>query len=437
MLAPRRQLGRFLLTMSVPWQTEIMSPDQLLAALRKRYLGSGNFNGLHLHGSYLHDNRAACLQLLKEGHAEIVSERDYLNPHIRPWPSKRTLEDQLLEVRDYSESSYGFCLYPTNSGMRGVRIPARYRNNPFQLAMARGRSTLEIAYFSMDVLEPYRNDPRYQFTIGDFGADMSISDDAFTDAEELDRDKVSLSHIGFAYDLSHYDADDPLSPIIRRVAAFYGDLAKLTHEHQQRWHTYAVDGAALQPHPAWWMNQMGHWRDRLGPFERLFQTLEELNILTAQAFDETLFRHTERPRNFGWLLRAAQRDWDEFVSQFDKLLSENLRSAFFDTDRIPKKDARDQIIGTLNRLGLFMRGHGASAADVDRLLGPLREVRRARQLPAHALRANVTDKTFVHKQVSLLSDVNGALLGLRNWLKTHRANADWTPSYDEPQAFHL
>ena len=62
--------------------------------------------------------------------------------------------------------------------------------------------------------------------------------------------------------------------------------------------------------------------------------MEELNIHTDQAFRETLFTDTENPQNFGWLLRPARRDWDEFVSQSDRLLAENLRHSYFDANEV-------------------------------------------------------------------------------------------------------
>lgn len=414
-----------------------MSQDELLAAVRRRYLNSGDFNGFHLHGTLLDSSRADAIALVEANLVELVSEKDYLNPHIRPWASKRSLQEQVRELSEYPIDGYGVCLYPTAAGMRGVRLPGRYRDHPYRQAMARGRATLELAYFSMDVLEPYRNDPRYSFTFGDFSAYMSISDEAYTDKEELEQDKVSLSHIGFAYDLTAYDPDDVTSRITRRVTVFYGDLAKLTPEHQQRWRTYEVAAEGLEPHPAWWMSQMGHWRDRLGPLERFFQTLEELNELTTRAFAEPMLATVERPESFGWLLRPAQRDWDEFVLQFDKLLSENLRHKFFDAVGTPAMDERNQRAGTISRLGTFMRSHGAPSDRVSNLLKPIRDVRNARQKPAHALRVNVTDKTFIHKQLAMVADVSGALMAFRSWIATHPANADWKPSYDDAGTYRI
>ena len=200
--------------------------------------------------------------------------------------------------------------------------------------MAKCRGTLELAYFSFDVLEQYRNDPRFDFQFYDFGALVSIGDDAYLDADEPEHDKTGMGHIGFAYDLSQYDPYDPSSPIIRRVCAFYGDLAKLTSTHQQRWRTYQIeDEGSLSPHPVWWQQQMGHWPDGIGPFERFFFEMETLNTLYEHAHSTPLLRTTERPREFGWLLRPSQREWDSFVQLLDKLLSENLRHEALDCRR--------------------------------------------------------------------------------------------------------
>jgi hypothetical protein len=67
------------------------------------------------------------------------------------------------------------------------------------------------------------------------------------------------------------------------------------------------------------------------------------------------------------------------------------------------------------------------------VLKPLRDVRQARQRPAHALRTNVTDKTFVHKQIALLEQVVGSLLTLRGFWQAHPKNNAWEPKYGEPE----
>jgi hypothetical protein len=373
--------------------------------------------------------------LVRDGKLQVmVSEVDYPNPHIRPWPSRRTIESQMESVDGLSDPGYGV-LYPTPLALKSVRVPARLKGQPFGAAMAKGRGTLELAYFSFDVLEPYRNDPRYHFRYWDFGVDMGIGDEAYLDETELERDKVSLSHLGFAYDLSGYDRTEVNTPIVRRVAAFYGDLARLTPEHQQRWQSYQVADDGLEPHPAWWMTQMGHWADGIGPFDHLFIELKNLNELWAGAFGETLFKYVERPQDLGWILRPSQREWDEFIVQLDKVLSDNIRHDGLDAAGAPRNDKNGQNLGTLTRLASFLEAKGIDAAVVKDLMRPLREIRQARQKPAHALRTNITDKTFVHRQVALLEDLNDALRELARWMSTHPRNRGWKPDF-EPDTYY-
>lgn len=412
------------------------SPDALMEAVVERYLKSGDFNGLYLAPDTEPLIVERAKELVADGQLQVMVEQvDYLNPHILPWPSRRPVESQVESLDKLGSALYGVVLYPTTSALKGVRTPARYKGHPFGAAMAKGRGRLELAYFSFDVLEPYRNDPRYQFTFWDFGVDMGIGDEAFLDENELERDKISLSHLGFAYDLTGYDPKNPDSPMVRRVAAFYGDLSKLTPEHQQRWESYQVPDDNLEAHPVWWKTQMGHWPDGIGPFHHLFLELESLNHLWLGAFGELLFKEIDRPQDLGWMLRPSQREWDEFIVQLDKLLSDNIRHDALEAAGAPRRDKNDQNLGTLTRLALFLESRGFSAVDAKALMKPLREIRQARQKPAHVLRANITDKTFVHRQVALLHDLSGALSGMVRWLATHPENRDWKPSL-EPETYY-
>ena len=403
----------------------------LLDEVIKRYLHSGDFNGLYVDAETL--DRPVASKLVEDGLVEVVAEEDFINPHIRPWPSRRSIESQVASIDRLNDETYGLCLYPKAQALKAVRTPKRYAHQPFSQAMAKGRGTLELAYFRFDVLEQYRNDPRFLFKFEDFGADATIGDEAFLDDEESEEDKTGLQHVGFAYDLSGYDPNDADSPIIRRVCVFYGDLAKLTPTHQQRWKTYQVDETGLHPHPVWMTQQMGHWPDGFGPFERLLFEMACLNELHERAFGKPLLRTTDRPRDFGWILRPSQHEWDTFIQQLDKLLSENLSHDALDLRGVPRKDDVGQNIGSLNRLAALLSSRGVSESAVKDVLKPLRDVRQARQRPAHALRANITDKTFVHKQVVLIERVTESLFMLRRFWQTHPKNHDWESRYGEPE----
>lgn len=399
----------------------------LLKMVKKRYLKSRDFNGLHIRPIHTSpDEIQAAVELVEAGLVQVVGPDDYMNIHIRPWPSRRTPAMQIEELRDLSADDYGVALYPMAAAMKHVKLPAKYDDTPFSRAMARGRSTLEVAFFSPDVLEGYRNYARFQFGMSDFGINFWLTDEAHDRADHSGKDDVSLIHLGFAYDMSRYVPKAPESLILRRVAAFYGDLDDLTPEHQQRWSSYQVDAAGVRPHPVWFSSQMGNWPDGIGPFQRFTQELRNIGDLFESVWDKRLFKTHEPPEDFGWILRADQREWDHFIHSLDKLLSDNIDSSALDSAGIMKKNAAGQQLGTLARLELFMTTNHVQPERARWALGPLREVRAARQKPAHTLRTNVTDGTFVHKQMRLMHDVDEVLINIRQWLASHPRNREWT-----------
>lgn len=405
-----------------------LSPEarSLLKKVKARYFSSRDFNGLHMRPTHTSDAELdAAVELVTAGLIQVVGHADYMNIHIRPWPSRRTPATQIEELRELALDDYGVALYPMAKALKRVKLPEKYDNAPFTRAMARGRATLEVAFFSADVLESYRNDARYMFGMGDFGINLSLADEAYEDMDEPEKDSVSLIHLGFGYDMRKYSAKDDQNVILRRVAAFYCDLKELTPEHQQRWASYQVEDEGVDPHPVWFSSQMGHWPDGVGPFHRFTQELENISELFENVWGVRLFKTHEAPDDFGWILRADQREWDHFVHSLDKLLSDNLDSKALDKAEVPKKNAEEQPLGTLARLELFMTMNRVKPEDAQWGVAPLREVRKARQRPAHALRTNLTDQTLVHKQMRLMHDVDEALINIRDWLASHPKNAGW------------
>lgn len=415
-----------------------LAARDLLKKVKQRYMKSGDFNGLHVRTEWNPSREIeAAAELAEAGLVEVVGPGDYMNIHIRPWPSRRTVAEQVDELRELSDDDYGVCLYPTAKALKRTKPPREFEDAPFSRAMARGRSTLELAFFSADVLEGYRNDARYRFSMSDFGINFWMSDAAHDDADQADKDKVGLIHLGFAYDMRQYDPSVDDSVIMRRVAAFYGDLKELTPEHQQRWVSFQVEEDGVDPHPVWYGTQMGHWPDGIGPFERLTQELKNISDLFERVWSERLFKSHELPDDFGWILRADQREWDHFVLSLDKLLSDNIDSSALDAAEVPRKNENEQVLGTLGRLELFMTMNRVQPDRAKWALKPLRAVRAARQRPAHALRSNVSDRTFVHKQMRLMHDVDEVLINIRQWLASHPRNLGWKEPWPEAKDYPI
>lgn len=401
---------------------------RLIDRIVESYLDSRDFNGLPIHSPEEIDSTAA-EELVRHGLVQVVDESDYLNPHIRPWQSKRSTDDQIASLRNLYIDEHFVCLYPTPTALKEYDLGDRFKGLPYDRQMAEGRGTLELAFFKYEVLEPYRNDPRFVFHFSDYGVDIWLNDDLYMDESEADVDKIAIDHVGFAYDLSKFDKNDSDSEISRLVCAFYVDLRKLNSVHQLRWSTYEVEQTPeIDPHPIWWRQQMGHWPDGLGPFDRFFYELETLNTLYERAHGKALLKTTSRPDGFGWIMRPSKSEYDTFVHQLDKLLSENLQHKALDLLGIEKKNEKGENLGTLNRLELALTKCGVNEAKAKAALQPLRDVRRLRQKPAHTLTTNVTSSTFIHHQASLLRDVTESIDIFRRFWQTHPSNADW----DEP-----
>lgn len=237
--------------------------------------------------------------------------------------------------------------------------------------------------------------------------------------------------------MRQYDPEIPDSPIVRHVAAFYGDLDDLTPEHQQRWASFQVHEDGSTPHPVWYASQMGHWPDGIGPFARLAQELTAISDLFENVWGLRLFRSHELPDDFGWILRADQREWDHFIHSFDKLLSDNIDGTALDKAKVPRVNEKNERLGTLSRLALLMTMNHVEADAVKWVMKPLREVRAARQKPAHALRSNVTDRTFIRKQRDILHDVNEVLINFRQWLSSHPRSRDWKEAWPDAKDYLL
>jgi hypothetical protein len=395
--------------------------DALLAEVIEHYLGSRDFNGLSIRFG---DSRGAAAGILiREGLVEVIGEADFPNPHIRPWASRHSVDQQIASLEAaVAGENHVVCLYPTSTALAGRGEVIALGNQPYTQRLATGAGQLDVALFRMDVLESYRNDPRFTFRFDDFGARASVTEEVYEDETEPAADKISVS-LGFAY-RQPLERDARIS---RFVAAFLRDLMRLSPEHQRRWETYEVADGGIRPHPIWLAEAMGEWIDRIGPFDALFAELGALDQLFERAFGTPLLRAADRPDDFGWILRSSQREFDDFIQTLDKLLSDNMRHDAFDDAGILRVDESGQQIGTLSRLDRLLERARVPEGQRDEVLKPLRAVRAARSKPAHALRQNITDETFIRRQAEILQQVTQSIEALRRFWQKHPRNRDWIP----------
>lgn len=409
---------------------DVTHPDRmsLLAGIIDYYLESGDFNGLAVVPSS--DSHEGARTLIADGLVQLVTGTDYLNTHIRPWV-RSDWERQLDEFDQVVRGDTGGCLYPTAAGMATRAALPMAPGKPFLERLLRAESgTLDLAFFEMAAIEGYLNDPAFQFRLGDDG--FSFADvPALTDDLDFD-DLTLLKEAGYAYDHSV----DPKGeePIKRYWAALMCDLAGLPSQHQQRIKTYQLVNPAprIEPHPIWWGRMMGHWPESIGPFTKVLFEMKALNEVWSLAFGTELFRSTDRPPTWGWVLRSTSRDWEGFILTTSTLLVDGLSAKGLDAAGAPKQNDAGDVVGTLNRLGLLLDARtspSTTSEGIRRLLAPLHEVRKERQAPAHKTNENVHDPLILNRQRDLLMRLTETLIQLREFVSTHSAvrRAGWKP----------
>lgn len=214
-----------------------------------------------------------------------------------------------------------------------------------------------------------------------------------------------------------------------RAGQFACDLADLTPEHQQRWRTYEVQpNDDTGPHPMWWAMQMGQWPDGIGPFQRIIEEIKALSAIFELICGLPLFRSTEPPREWGWVLRPSTQEWGQFVHLTDKLLSDNLNKKALDAVKARDRNDDGTNAGTLTRLRFYLTDSTPCSDEfIDDVLKPLREVRKLRQKPAHELAVATTDASLTAQQRDLLSQIGEALRLMRQALQNHPAAREWSP----------
>ena len=94
-------------------------------------------------------------------------------------------------------------------------------------------------------------------------------------------------------------------------------------------------------------------------------------------------------------------------------------------------------MGTLKRLQLFLQSGGVAEDRARKIVSPMAAVREARQRPAHRIRLNITDRTFIHQQIELVNNICSALGATRVWIATHPKCAGWEEKHKELLTYML
>ncbi|MBP7018127.1 AAA family ATPase, partial [Candidatus Saccharibacteria bacterium] len=280
--------------------------------------------------------------------------------------------------------------------------------------------------FKLEVLEKFRNDPRYSYRFNDAVGSIYAKTD-------MGDDEAYIKSVGIAYD----------EDFNRAVCIFYTDLMEMTVAQQRYWKHFELSGN-YRRHPDFVNSQiLGNFPENASLAEAFTEELYVINKITLECLGKELFKHTyrgeKRPKELAFLIRPTSKELQNFIHLLDKLLSENINKQFFkgklqlDTE-IVRKDGRVQVTpkGSLTLLEECIRGWFKTndTEPLDTMFSTFKKIRKMRTSPAHSIEEDTFDMKFFKEQRELYIEAYSAIRLLRLALTNHpKADVSIVPSW--------
>lgn len=396
--------------------------EELYSVVEEKYFSSGDFNGMPIYGlegTFEVNDEAFKAAIRKAIKDEILTARFDGNPHIRAFSKIPT--DKVLEGFDSAGYPGHTCLYPHEKRLASSDKLTAYSEAPYELELAKGAGQLDFRTFDLSVLEYYRNDPRYSYNTDFIHGKISITDEYFESDSVPEHDQVLLQTFGFAY-------DDDLN---RYVAVFLRYLGNLSPEHQKVWAAKEVKGD-VRLHPDYYASSiLGSWGSRMSIFRAFTEELKVINEMSTLIGKPTLFRNTyneETPKEFGFLLRPTQTEFNNFMLLLDKMMSDNINIKFFEDDvELENEEERDdgKIVvnpkGTIQILEAWVKKYfnPVDQTPIEEMMRTFRKVRQLRQKPAHKVNVDSFDQELFKEQRKIVVNAYDSVRTLRQILANH------------------
>lgn len=369
-------------------------------------------------------------ELIKSDRVVLVCEQS--NPHIK------LIEDSSKDVQlscIKQKELRTMCLYPTCEYLKQNADISTVEDKPFSKMLLFGAPQLRPIYFDLFVLEPYFNDPRYDFINHDNCGSIHIINEENSKGMHK-KDQVYLETFGVGADVNDHKV----------IAVFLRYLSDFSPEHQQMWHTRMREDKCRLDSDYFRSSYLGEWSEGISIYKAVLQEIKMINELSLLLSKPKLFRedyHEDRPKLFGTILRPTLKNYYEFIQLLDKMLSDNLNTNFFKNDGISfeieevRKDGKI-VVKNKSSLNLFeewlRRYYKAKNVEIfDEIFMPLRKIRKLRNKPAHSVIDDDYDLGIHKKQNELIRDIFESLSSIRLVFQNHPK----TKSYSLPRWYDI
>lgn len=369
---------------------------------------------------------------------DIISIQSSTNPHIigfQHYPINiqiKILEDAKKNKVTYQKlgvikiaienTEFPICVYPSINYLKANRDLTNFKNAEYIKLLALAEPQLKPIFFEIEVLERYFNDPRFDFKFNDYSGEISCKYDENDNPIVREEDQIFLKTFGLGFD----NNDNRLAVVYLRY------LKDLTSEHQIYWKSKEAKGECKMLKEYHKNTIEGNWVFSQSIFSAFLAELTCLNELSKTIFGKYLFlksfEQDKQPKEFTFFFIPTSKNYFEFISLLDKMISDNLNKEFFNEsiDLFEIKQLSENMVervqkGTLRLLEEWLIEHYKSAQQeiIKEILKPFKNIRKERQTPAHKINENIYDKKYVEKQRKIISEAYSSMRALREIFQQH------------------
>lgn len=406
------------------------------------FCDSSDYNGIPLRqvSQDLDLDYEKSIDLIKEiVETGVVSIQSSTNPHIigfkhHPVQSQLDILEHAKSIKVETQSfgnfqlsveqtEYPICLYPTPEYVKENRDVGDFGYAKYSVQLALSEPQMSFRFFETDILERYSNEPRFAFEFNDFSGQISFKYDDEGNPILREEDQIFLKSFGLGFDSS--DA--------RVVAVMLCDLGKLSSEHQVAWGAKEIPSTECKVLDDYFNNLiLGQWITSKSVFTALIDEINAIYKLTKSIFGVPLFLKAldgeHCPKNFTFFFSPTSKNYYDFINLLDKYLSENINKSFFEgsLELEELKPIGDNMVervqkGTLRLLEEWLVQSFKFPDDSfpQKILKPLKDVRKERQKPAHKVIENGYDPKFIDKQKKIIEACYISVRSLRKNIQTH------------------
>lgn len=311
-----------------------------------------------------------------------------------------------------------FFLYPTSKLLKSYQIE---ESLPFVKCLKEGHPQLKPMFFEYDVLLHYAFDPRFKFSFHDyFGEIRSVNNG--------DGKWINLSTFGIGK-----NNDDLV------IITFPRYLCNMSLMNQVIWEEYRIDDTRNCKVLDHYLNNTlyGSWNFPDTVYRSILKEMENINVLTKQAFDKIFFKKIFKKENlegFDLLSFPSENCYNQYLLLLEKIIIGNIDYKFFES-LMCTVDDDGNTKGTLKCIKEWINQVNPNV--LQDIHSPLHELREERQKPAHKISSNYYDRGFLNRQHAITTQVYHSLNTLRILLQSHPKNKNICIPYEETQYIEL